>query len=142
MCCLFGLVDYGDKLSIRNKEKIIRVLSIESEARGTDATGVAYMTGNKMTIFKKPLPARKVKFKFNSKDCFSYHAKESVLSIDVYEYFNSFCEVNNYDCSISQAKLTIELKKLTYPDFVKFTQIRKGEKTGKGIKGVKLLDLC
>lgn len=48
------------------------------------------------------------------KDRFRYHAKESVLSIDVYEYFNRFCEVNNYDCSISQAKLTIELKKLTY----------------------------
>lgn len=66
MCCLFGLVDYGNKLSIRNKENIIRVLSKECEARGTDATGVAYMTGNKMTVFKKPLPARKMKFKFNS----------------------------------------------------------------------------
>ena len=66
MCCLFGLVDYDNKLSIKNKEKIIRVLSKECEARGTDATGVAYMTGNKMTIFKKPLPARKMKFKFNS----------------------------------------------------------------------------
>ena len=66
MCCLFGLVDYGNKLSIKNKEKIIRVLSKECEARGTDATGVAYITGNKMTIFKKPLPARKMKFKFNS----------------------------------------------------------------------------
>lgn len=41
-----------------------------------------------------------------------------------------------------ESKLTIELKKLTYPDFVKFGQIRKGDKTGKGIKGVKLLDLC
>lgn len=47
MCCLFGIVDYGNKLSIKNKEKIIRVLSKECEARGTDATGIAYMTGNK-----------------------------------------------------------------------------------------------
>ncbi|MDO4301097.1 MAG: hypothetical protein Q4D26_06870 [Clostridia bacterium] len=66
MCCLFGLIDYGNMLTIRNKEKIIKVLSKECEARGTDATGVAYMTGNKMTIYKKALPAGKMKFKFNS----------------------------------------------------------------------------
>ncbi len=66
MCCLFGLVDYDNKLSIKNKEKIIRVLSKECEARGTDATGIAYMTGNKMTIYKKALPAHKIKFKFKS----------------------------------------------------------------------------
>ncbi len=66
MCCLFGLVDYDNKLSIKNKEKIIRVLSKECEARGTDATGIAYMTNNKMTIYKKALPARKMKFRFNS----------------------------------------------------------------------------
>ncbi len=76
------------------------------------------------------------------KSHFYYQPNESELSIDVYECFNRFCEVNNYDCCITQAKLTIELKKLTYPDFVKFGQIRKGDKTGKGIKGVKLLDLC
>ena len=66
MCCLFGLVDCGNKLSVRNKEKIIKVLSKECEARGTDATGVAYMTDNKMTIYKKALPAHKMRFKFKS----------------------------------------------------------------------------
>lgn len=53
MCCLFGLIDYGNKLTIKNKEKIIKVLSKECEARGIDTTGVAYMTGDKMTIYKK-----------------------------------------------------------------------------------------
>ncbi|MDO4301095.1 MAG: phage/plasmid primase, P4 family [Clostridia bacterium] len=72
---------------------------------------------------------------------FDYKPNESELSIDVYECFNRFCETNNYNCTISQPKLTIELKKLTYPDFVKFCQLRKGERTCKGIKGVKLLDL-
>lgn len=54
--------------------------------------------------------------------------------------FQQVCETNNYNCTISQPKLTIELKKLTYPDFVKFCKLRKGERNCKGIKGVKLLD--
>ena len=64
MCCLFGLVDYGNCLSVRRKKKIIKILSAECEARGTDATGVAYMTGNRMTIYKGPLPAHKMSFRF------------------------------------------------------------------------------
>ena len=33
MCCLFGLIDYGNCLSQKQKERIIRVLSRECEAR-------------------------------------------------------------------------------------------------------------
>ncbi len=39
MCCLFGLIDYKNTMTIRDKEKLIRTLSIECEERGTDATG-------------------------------------------------------------------------------------------------------
>ena len=63
MCCLFGLYDYGNCLSVKTKEEIIRVLSKECEDRGTDATGIAYMNGDKMTIYKRPLPAHKMKFR-------------------------------------------------------------------------------
>lgn len=66
MCCLFGLIDYANSLSVRRKEKIIKVLSAECEVRGTDATGVAYLDGNRMAIVKAALPAHKMHFKFKS----------------------------------------------------------------------------
>ena len=66
MCCLFGLIDYTQSLSVKRKEKIIKVLSRESEARGTHATGVAYLTGDKMTIYKRPKAAHSMHFKFDS----------------------------------------------------------------------------
>jgi glucosamine 6-phosphate synthetase-like amidotransferase/phosphosugar isomerase protein len=66
MCCLFGLIDYGNCLSAKRKEKIVKVLSAECEARGTDATGVAYLNDNHISIFKRPLPAHKMHFKFKS----------------------------------------------------------------------------
>lgn len=53
MCCLFGLIDYKNTMTIRDKEKLIRTLSIECEERGTDATGVAYIENGAMKIFKK-----------------------------------------------------------------------------------------
>ncbi|MCC8097707.1 MAG: glucosamine 6-phosphate synthetase, partial [Eubacterium sp.] len=64
MCCLFGLVDYGNVLNVKQKEKIIKVLSVECEARGTDATGVAYVHNNKIIVYKRPLPARKLNIYF------------------------------------------------------------------------------
>ncbi len=66
MCCLFGLVDYKNCFTIRQKEKLIRALSVECEERGTDATGVAYVEKGGIKICKKPLPAHKIKFKFRS----------------------------------------------------------------------------
>lgn len=66
MCCLFGLIDYNNVLSMRRKEKIIKILSQECEARGTDATGVAYLENAIMKIHKQPLPAHKMRFKFKT----------------------------------------------------------------------------
>ena len=34
MCCLFGLIDYRDTLSRRQKTKMVRALAETSEARG------------------------------------------------------------------------------------------------------------
>jgi len=64
MCCLFGLIDYKNTLTVKQKEKTIKVLSTECEARGTDAAGIAYIENGKMKIFKKPLPAHKMRFRF------------------------------------------------------------------------------
>ena len=63
MCCLFGLIDYNNTLSVRQKERILKILSKECEARGTDATGIAYKAGDEMIIYKKPLPAHKMRLK-------------------------------------------------------------------------------
>lgn len=60
MCCLFGLMDYGHRLTGKQKGRIFRSLSIQSEERGTDATGVAYNSRGKLHIYKRPLPAHKL----------------------------------------------------------------------------------
>lgn len=63
MCALFGLIDYGNKFSARQRAKIISVLSKECEVRGTDATGIAYNSGGKLHIFKRAVPAHKMRFR-------------------------------------------------------------------------------
>ncbi len=62
MCCLFGIIDYGKSLSISQKEHILTVLSKECELRGVDATGIAYNGQEKLHIYKRPLPAHKMRF--------------------------------------------------------------------------------
>lgn len=61
MCCLFGFIDYNNKLSLKQKNTLLSVLSKECEVRGTDATGIAYNDGTDLRIIKKALPARKAK---------------------------------------------------------------------------------
>lgn len=57
MCCLFGFVDYAGFLSVKQRNRLIRELSIAAEARGTDATGIAYNTSRGLQIYKRPLAA-------------------------------------------------------------------------------------
>lgn len=65
MCCLFGLIDHTGTVSSKRKERILKILSAECEARGTDATGIAYINNGRMLIHKAPLPAHKMKFKLS-----------------------------------------------------------------------------
>ena len=57
MCCLFGFVDYGHKLTRKERLRLLMALSIASEERGTDATGIAYNLDGKQIIYKRPLPS-------------------------------------------------------------------------------------
>ena len=70
MCCLYGILDYGHKLSYVQKNYLIRKLSVACEKRGTDATGIAYNRNGHMEIHKKPLPAhsfhKKIRCKRNA----------------------------------------------------------------------------
>ena len=60
MCCLFGLINYSHRLTGRQKGQLMRALAVESEARGTDAAGVAYNSGGSLHICKRPGPAHKL----------------------------------------------------------------------------------
>lgn len=62
MCCLFGIYDYAGNLSRKQKTKILSVLSVACEERGTDATGIAYNAGG-LKIYKRPLPAHLMWFR-------------------------------------------------------------------------------
>lgn len=62
MCCLFGMLGLEHHFSGKQRAKILRILATASEARGTDATGIAYNSGGKLHVFKRPLPAHKVRF--------------------------------------------------------------------------------
>ena len=62
MCSLFGLIDFKECLSTHTKNKILNTLARECQVRGTDATGIAYNSNDRLRIYKRPLPARKMKF--------------------------------------------------------------------------------
>lgn len=60
MCAVFGLIDYNRTFTAKQREKLLRVLSEECEERGTDATGYAFNTNGKLTIYKRPWAAHRV----------------------------------------------------------------------------------
>ena len=63
MCSLFGIYDYNGNLNERQLSKAVHVLAREAEIRGKDATGIAYNHNGKMTVFKRDLPAHKMRFR-------------------------------------------------------------------------------
>ena len=60
MCCLFGIMDYKHSLNREQMNHILNVLATACEARGTDATGIAYNSNSRLSIYKKPVPAHKL----------------------------------------------------------------------------------
>lgn len=63
MCCLFGLADYRQTLTGREKNRMLAVLAAACEVRGTDATGIAYNVGGALRIYKRPVPAHCLRFR-------------------------------------------------------------------------------
>ena len=61
MCSLFGLIDFKGVLNTHTKNKILNTLARECQVRGTDATGIAYNFKDRLRIYKRPIPARKMK---------------------------------------------------------------------------------
>ena len=62
MCCLFGILDYGNTLTVRQRTKVLSILSASCEVRGTDATGISFNLGDRLCVYKRPLPAHKMHF--------------------------------------------------------------------------------
>jgi glucosamine 6-phosphate synthetase-like amidotransferase/phosphosugar isomerase protein len=63
MCGLFGYVDYGHVISARQINDLIDALATESAARGTDATGIAYIVDGKLEIEKEAKSAYEITFR-------------------------------------------------------------------------------
>ncbi len=62
MCSLFGLIDYGRALSARERQRTVTTLAQVCEARGKDATGIAYVSSGRLQIDKRPLAAHRIHF--------------------------------------------------------------------------------
>lgn len=62
MCALFGWLDYKGTIPNRILKKLTQALANFAEERGTDAAGIAYIKDGKVTIFKRPKPAHKLRF--------------------------------------------------------------------------------
>jgi len=62
MCCLYGIIDCNHVLSVKQKNRLISALATAAEVRGTDATGIAYNSGGKLRIYKRPIPAHFMRF--------------------------------------------------------------------------------
>lgn len=61
MCCLFGLIDSRQRLTGKQKTRILHALATAAEARGTDASGVAFNNSGHLVIRKAPVPGHKLK---------------------------------------------------------------------------------
>ena len=62
MCALLGWLDYKGIVSDRLLKKLTQALANAAEERGTDASGIAYVKDGKVTIYKRPKPAHKLRF--------------------------------------------------------------------------------
>ncbi len=63
MCCLFGFMDYGNSLRPRQRVQLAHILASVCEARGTDATGIAYNSSRGLQIHKRAVAGHKLRIR-------------------------------------------------------------------------------
>ena len=63
MCAVFGFLDYGRKIPHKVLARLVQALANAAEERGTDAAGISYIKSGKVTIYKRPKPAHKLRFR-------------------------------------------------------------------------------
>ena len=64
MCAITGFLNYGHKVPHNVLLHLVKALTVAAECRGTDATGISYVNNGEIVTYKKPKPARKLKFYF------------------------------------------------------------------------------
>ena len=64
MCAIYGFINYKNLVSGEKLKQLVKSLSVRSEERGTDASGIAYVRNGKIVIYKKPGPAHDNDFYF------------------------------------------------------------------------------
>lgn len=62
MCALFGWLDYKGIVPYKILKKLTQALANAAEERGMDASGISYVRDGKITIYKRPKPAHKLRF--------------------------------------------------------------------------------
>ncbi len=64
MCCLFGLLDPRLRFTGAQKTRMLHALATAAEARGTDASGIAYNdpAAHTLRVIKAPVPGRRLRF--------------------------------------------------------------------------------
>ena len=76
MCALFGWLDYRGMIPHWVLNKLTQKLANAAEERGTDATGIAYIKDSRVTIFKRPKAAHKIRFNVpNHTKCVMGHTR-------------------------------------------------------------------
>lgn len=88
MCCLFGLLDYNNEFTAKQKNRIISILSTACEARGTDATGISYNHNGHLKIYKRPLAARKMRFNIPDANVVMGHTRMTTQGNEKFNYNN------------------------------------------------------
>lgn len=63
MCCLFGLMDRSHSFNGRERGIMLNHLARASEARGTDATGIAFINRGHMKVYKRPMAAHMLRLR-------------------------------------------------------------------------------
>ena len=63
MCCLYGLMDRSHQFTGKERSVMLNHLARASEARGTDATGIAYNSKKRMRVYKRPMAAHKLRLR-------------------------------------------------------------------------------
>lgn len=65
MCAVFGLLDFEGKLTPSERLILFKALGKAAEARGTNATGVAYVQNGTIQIQKAPRPTHRMKWRIS-----------------------------------------------------------------------------
>lgn len=88
MCGLFGIVNYGNKISGSEINMLCGALARESEERGSHATGIAYLNKGKLLIEKAPKPAHRMNFRIPNTSAIMGHTRHATQGSERKNYNN------------------------------------------------------